>query len=126
MVAATSLNLTRYAVRLEPARQLKGVRCRAALQRRPPRSDLAKPHHSRFYLHFPSWEAAHAAPGSARRIGLSLVRVDKAADGQGWLLLLSNRLLPTADAMARISSQLRATAKSGKGVYNGREAEIVR
>ena len=87
-------------------------------------SDLSKPHTIQFYLYFPSAEAANAAAVKVQTLSFAVVRVDKAAKGDDWLLLASKRMVPGKEAITKVSSELTAVAKDGKGDYDGWEAQV--
>lgn len=89
-------------------------------------SDLAKPHVIQFYLYFPTQAVASSMVLKVRRLGLDIVRVEKAATGSEWLLLATTKVVPTKDAIERLTVELTAIAESGEGVYDGWEAEVTK
>lgn len=89
-------------------------------------SDLTKPHVIDYYLYFPSKSAATEAAERVKKLGLAIKRLDKAAVGTDGLVLASNRMVPSLQAIATIGSELAAIAKAGKGEYDGWQAVVTR
>lgn len=86
-------------------------------------ADLTKPTHVLFYLYFDSREDAERALASATTPELA-GKVEPAATGESWLLLLEGTMVPTETAINATSVRLEALASSLDGEYDGWEAAV--
>ena len=88
-------------------------------------SDLSKPHPVEFFVHAPSEEAARIVADQIRSSGFD-AKVDRAAQGSGWLCLASKSMVPELSTLEGIRSRFGAIAREVGGEYDGWGKPVVK
>ena len=88
-------------------------------------SNLSKPHDVEFFLYVPTPEAAERLASKLRALHFG-TKVDRAAQGPGWLVLATKSMIPTESAMVALRVQFTALAAEEKGEYDGWGTPIVK
>ena len=86
-------------------------------------ADLTRATEVRYYLYFPTEEAARAAAARASTPELRAT-VRRAADDSAWLCLVEGEMVPTEGAIHAASARLQAVAATHGGEYDGWEAAV--
>ena len=81
-------------------------------------SDLSKVHEIEFFLYFPNSETAENVKVELVQKGFS-VEISQAAKGQNWLCLVSKRMVPDYNDLAKLRYDLIAIAEKNNGEYDG-------
>lgn len=84
--------------------------------------DVAKADDFNFYLYLDTEKQASACAEPLRAAGVA-VKVDRSADGAGWLCLGSRNMVPTAENLTRIGAQFLELAAQYDGQFDGWEIQ---
>jgi hypothetical protein len=87
-------------------------------------SDLSRPHSIEFFLYFPTRDAAVAA-GEELDTRAFTVKIDTAAQGPDWLLLLTRSMLPIEADLVTLRTEFDALALRHGGEYDGWGSAVV-
>jgi hypothetical protein len=86
-------------------------------------SNIDAIHTIRHYLYFPLEDTAVNVAGRLRGRGFS-VENQRGADGVTWLVLLTERTVPTESRLAEMRAMLEQIATDNSGEYDGWEADV--
>lgn len=88
-------------------------------------SNVGRAHDIEFFLYFPTREAADRAAVSVAALGM-VVKVDRPASGNLWLVFATRQMVPAEKELARLRRALEAIAAAGQGEYDGWGAPVVK
>lgn len=88
-------------------------------------SNLSKPHTIEFFLYFPTQPAASEAAPTFKKAGFD-VDVKPAAQGPGWLCLVTRTMIPELGALQKIRSDFTAITSAKGGEYDGWGTGVVK
>lgn len=87
--------------------------------------NLARAHDIEFFLYFPTQEAAERASVKVAALGM-VVKVDRAATGEQWLVFATRNMVPAEKEMARLRRAMEAIAAAEQGEYDGWGAPVTK
>jgi len=88
-------------------------------------SDLSKPHPIEFFLYLPSEQAALRVAERVREAGFR-AKVDMGADGNNWLCLAAEDMVPEHRALIEVRARFEKLASDFGGEYDGWGTAVVR
>jgi hypothetical protein len=88
-------------------------------------SNVEKPHQLEFFFYLPTQEKAAAIATVLGQQGFT-TRVERAAQGPGWLSFATKLMVPTHAALVRLRQEFESLGAKHGGEYDGWGTEVVK
>jgi hypothetical protein len=88
-------------------------------------SDLTKPHNIKFFLYFPTEEAANRAAEDLRKEGFN-IKVEVGADKSSAVCFATKEMIPTYSELVKLRKRFNEITRKLNGEYTGWGTEIVK